>query len=190
MSNNIYHILTFLPRLSPLYGAAESLLKPAATLELHGSLLVGLAPRLGQENVDEDQAEDTDAAVQKEGSWQAKTVLEVVECLGDEKPAEVGGDVGDGVGPAPGLDGQDLRGHHPGEAAQAQVESDGEDHEEREGQPGDLVQQWTGPVSFFCLIASIVLLLHTESPVLLIISQVLSQEREVGTQGNLWHSHT
>ena len=44
------------------------------------------------------------------------------------------------MSPSSGLDWQYLSGHHPGEAAQAEVEGDGEDHEERKGQPGEVSQ--------------------------------------------------
>ena len=71
-------------------------------LELQRGLLVRLAAGLRQEDEHEDEAEHTDAAVQEEGGGQAELLLQVLERLGDDEPAEVGGQVGDGVGVATG----------------------------------------------------------------------------------------
>ena len=73
-----------------------------AALELQRGLLVGLAAGLRQEDEHEDEAEHADAAVQEEGGGQAELLLQVLERLGDDEPAEVGGQVGDGVGVASG----------------------------------------------------------------------------------------
>ena len=80
-----------------------------------------------------------------------------------------------------GPDWQDLCGHHPGEAPQAQVESYGEDHQEGEGQPGDL-SQYQAPLRLGLVTTDVSLGL---GPVLLVLLQVLSEGEEVGAQGNL-----
>ena len=71
-------------------------------LELQRGLLVRLAAGLRQEDEHEDEAEHAHAAVQEEGGGQAELLLQVLERLGDDEPAEVGGQVGDGVGVASG----------------------------------------------------------------------------------------
>ena len=112
----------------------------------------------GDEDEDEETSGQRDAAVEIEGSSMAKGVLHVNDCktfpfqffhcnylkisesLGDEEPAEVGGEVGKGVRPPTGVDGQHLGGHDPGEAAQPQVEGNGEAEDEGERHPGHLGQ--------------------------------------------------
>ena len=66
--------------------------------------------------------------------------LQVSESLGDQEPTDVGGEVGQGVGPASRVHRQHLRGDHPGETAQSQVEGNGEAEDEGERQPGHLGQ--------------------------------------------------
>ena len=46
-------------------------------------------PGLWKKNEDEDEAEETNSAVQKEGGGVAEGVLQVPERLGDDEPAQV-----------------------------------------------------------------------------------------------------
>ena len=66
--------------------------------------------------------------------------LKVAESLGDKEPTDVGGEVGQGVGPASGVHWQHLCGDHPCETPKSQVEGNGEAEDEREWQPGHLGQ--------------------------------------------------
>ena len=66
--------------------------------------------------------------------------LQVSESLGDQEPTDVGGEVGQGVGPASRVHRQHLRGDHPGETAESQVEGNGEAEDEGERHPGHLGQ--------------------------------------------------
>ena len=49
-------------------------------------------------------------------------------------------------------DGENLGGHDPGEAAEAEVESRGEDHEQRQRQPGDGAQPVRGGPTLCCAV--------------------------------------
>ena len=49
-------------------------------------------------------------------------------------------------------DGENLGGHDPGEAAEAEVESRGEDHQQRERQPGDGAQPARGGATLCCVV--------------------------------------
>ena len=120
--------------------ASDPFCQRTEALELRGGLLECSAPSLREEDEDEDGAEEADTPVHEEGGGEPQAALDVPEALGDDEPAQVGGEVGDGVGVAPGPHRQDLRGHHPGQAAQAQVESDREAHQKRERKPGIAVQ--------------------------------------------------
>ena len=53
------------------------------------SFLRSLAASLRQEDEDEDEAKETDAAVEEEGGGVAEGLLQVPEGLGHEEPAEV-----------------------------------------------------------------------------------------------------
>ena len=66
------------------------------------SFLRSLAASLRQEDEDEDEAKETDAAVEEEGGGVAKGLLQVSEGLGHDEPAEVGDQVGQGVRPTAG----------------------------------------------------------------------------------------
>ena len=90
------------------------------------SFLRSLAASLRQEDEDEDEAKETDAAVEEEGGGVAEILLQVPEGLGHDEPAEVGGEVGQGVRPATRPDWKNLCGDDPGEAAEAKVECDSE----------------------------------------------------------------
>jgi hypothetical protein len=94
---------------SPLLVSAEPVGEPAQTHPIHNRshaderlrrLLVSLAARLRQKDVDEDKAENADAAVEEEGGAEPEVGLDVLKGLGDDKPAEVRGEVGHRVGPA------------------------------------------------------------------------------------------
>ena len=89
------------------------------------SFLRSFAASLRQEDEDEDEPEEADAAVEEKGGGVAEG-LKVSEGLGHDEPAEVGGEVGQGVGPAARPPWKNLGGDDPGEAAQAQVECDSE----------------------------------------------------------------
>ena len=102
------------------------------------SFLRTLPTSLRQEDEDEDEAEEADTAVEEEGGRMAEGLLQVPERLGDDEPAEVGGEVGEGVRPSAGPHWKNLGGDHPGEAAKAKVECYGEAQDERKGKPGDL----------------------------------------------------
>ena len=80
----------------------SSLRQPAELLKCGCGLLGSLAPRLGQEDEDEDEAEETDAAIEEEGGGVAERLLQVSEGLGHDEPAEVGDQVGQGVRPTTG----------------------------------------------------------------------------------------
>ena len=90
------------------------------------SFLWSFAASLRQEDEDEDEAKETDAAVEEEGGGVAEGLLQVSEGLRHDEPAEVGGKVGEGVGPAAGPDRKNLGGHNPGKASKAKVECNGE----------------------------------------------------------------
>ena len=105
-------------------------------LELRGCLLECSASGLREKDEDEDEAEEADTSVHEEGGGEAEACLDVPEGLGDDEPAEVGGHIGDGVGDASWPHGEDLSGHDPGEAAQAQVKGNREAHEKRKRKPG------------------------------------------------------
>ena len=60
----------------------SSLRQPAELLKCGCGLLGSLASRLGQEDEDEDEAEETDAAVEEEGGSVAKRVLQVKKSQG------------------------------------------------------------------------------------------------------------
>ena len=49
-------------------------------------------------------------------------------------------------------DGENLGGHDPGEAAEAEVESRGEDHQQRQRQPGDGAQPARGGATLCCVV--------------------------------------
>ena len=74
-------------------------------MELQGCLLESSASGLREKDEDEDEAEEADAPVHEERGCEAKTGLDVPEGLSDNKPAEVGGHVGDGVSVASRPDG-------------------------------------------------------------------------------------
>ena len=105
-------------------------------LELRGCLLESSSSCLREKDEDEDEAEEAHAPVHEEGGGEAEAGLDVPEGLGDDEPAEVGGHVGDGVSVASWPHGEDLSGHDPGQAAQAEVEGHREAHEQRERKPG------------------------------------------------------
>ena len=100
--------------------------------------LRSLAASLGKEDKDEDEAEETDSTIEEKGGSVAERVLQISERLGDDKPAEVGGQVSQGVSPTTRSNREHLGGDHPGETAQAEVERDREADDERQGEPGDL----------------------------------------------------
>ena len=102
--------------------------------------LRSLAARLWKEDKDEDETSGREGGIEEEGGRVAERLLQVPEGLGDEEPAEVGGEVGKGVRPPTGVHGQHLGGHDPGEAAQPQVEGNGEAEDEGERHPGHLGQ--------------------------------------------------
>ena len=64
--------------------------------------LRSLAARLWKEDKDEDETSGREGGIEEEGSRVAEGLLQVPEGLGDEEPAEVGGEVGQGVSPAAG----------------------------------------------------------------------------------------
>ena len=105
-------------------------------LELWGCLLESSASGLREKDEDEDQAEEADTPVHEERGGEAKAGLDVPEGLGYYEPAEIGSHVGDGVSVASRPDGEDLSGHDPGQAAQAEVKGHSEAHQERERKPG------------------------------------------------------
>ena len=72
------------------------------TNERLSGFLGSLSPGLWKEDEDEDEAEETNSAVQKEGGSVAEGVLQIPERLGDDEPAEVGCQVGQGVSPTAG----------------------------------------------------------------------------------------
>ena len=80
------------------------------------SFLGSLPASLRQEDKDEDEAKEADAAVEEEGRSVPKGLLQVPERLGHDEPAEVGGEVGEGVRPAAGPDRKNFGGDHPGKA--------------------------------------------------------------------------
>ena len=88
-------------------------------MELSRCFLTRSSSRLRQKDVNEDEPEDTDAAVHEEGREGAEVVLERLEGLGDDEPGKVGGEGGQGVGPGPGPHRQNLRGYHPGQGTDA-----------------------------------------------------------------------
>ena len=100
--------------------------------------LRSLAASLGKEDKDEDEAKETDSTIEEKGGSVAERVLQISERLGDDKPAEVGGQVGKRVSPTTRSNREHLGGDHPGETAQAEVERDREADDERQGEPGDL----------------------------------------------------
>ena len=90
------------PELPHQPAQVEALQEGPQAHELPGGLLGGPAARLRQEDENEDEPKETDTAVDEEGGGVAKEVLEIPEGLEDEEPAEVGGEVGQGVGPTAG----------------------------------------------------------------------------------------
>ena len=84
------------------------------------------AARLWKEDKDEDETSGREGGIEEEGGRVAERLLQVPEGLGDEEPAEVGGEVGQGVRPSAGPDWKNLCGDNPGEAAEAKVECDSE----------------------------------------------------------------
>ena len=80
--------------------------------------LRSLAASLGKEDKDEDEAKETDSTIEEKGGSVAERVLQISERLGDDKPAEVGGQVGQGVSPTARSNREHLGGDNPGETAQ------------------------------------------------------------------------
>ena len=115
------------------------------------SFLRSLAPSLWQEDEDEEEAKEADPAVEEEGGGVAEGLLQVPERLGHEEPAEVRGEVGEGVRPTSRPDWKNLSGDDPGEAAKAKVEGDGETQDERQRDPGYLAT-WTSPQNSLVLL--------------------------------------
>ena len=99
--------------------------------------LRSLAARLWKEDKDEDETSGREGGIEEEGGRVAERLLQVPEGLGDEEPAEVGGEVGQGVSPAAGPHWKHLGGHDPGEAAEAKVEGHCEAQDEGQRQPRD-----------------------------------------------------
>ena len=90
------------------------------------SFLRSLAASLRQEDEDEDETKEANTTIEEEGGRVAERLLQVPEGLGHDEPAEVGGEVGQGVRPPTGPDWKNLCGDNPGEAAEAKVECDSE----------------------------------------------------------------
>ena len=134
----------------------SSLRDSSELLKCSCGLLGSLAPRLWQEDEYEDEAKETDAAIEEKGGSVAKRVLrvkksrfikglncnnlQVPESLGDKEPTDVGGEVSKGVCPAPRVHWQHLGSNNPCETAESQVEGNSEAEDEWERQPGHLGQ--------------------------------------------------
>ena len=124
--------------LTPLASLAPRLLpaSPSPAPRAVPGFLRRLPTSLRQEDIDEDEAEEADAAVAEEGAGVAEAVLDVPEGLGDEEPAEVGGEAGQGEAAAERPGGEELGGEKPGEGAEAEAVGGREGDEDGQGQPG------------------------------------------------------
>ena len=100
--------------------------------------------RFRQEDVDEDEAEDADRAVEKERDEGAEVCVELLECFCHNKPPKVRCHVGYCVSPPTRPDWQNFCGHDPRQAPHAHVERDGKDDQNRKRQPSDVIHVRVG----------------------------------------------